>query len=186
VLFEKAGYVSVNKPVTLSGATEEPVSVVLEKADAVAVAPPGDVKVEDKPPGNLIKLPGDNRKPPRDRIRKPPGDGAEIKPPVDKPPVDKPPVDKPPVDKPPVDKPPVETKGEGVLAIASKPPCAIYVDSKDTGLKTPQRELKLSAGKHKITLANNEFSIKETFWVEIKPGETTKAAKNFMDKIPAP
>jgi serine/threonine protein kinase len=187
VLFEKEGYVSVNKPVTLSGNSEEAIAVVLDKADAVAVAPANpDGGSADKPPGNakppVDKPPGDRHKPPRDR-QKPPGDQVAVdKPPVDKPPVDKPPVDKPPVDKPPVDKPPVE-KGDGVLMITSKPPCNIYVDSKDTGLKTPQREMKLPAGKRKITLVNNEFSIKETFWVEIKVGETAKASKDFMDKV---
>jgi serine/threonine protein kinase len=181
VLFEKPDYVSVNKPISMTGATEESVSVVLDKAPTgVAVKPPGDGTTRIKVPGGD----GGTRKPPGDGGRKPPGDGS------------KPPGDgtKPPGDgtKPPGDggdggsKPPIDTvKGEGVLALSSKPPCNIFVDAKDTGLKTPQREIKLSAGKHKITLVNNEYSIKETFWVEIKPGETTKQGKDFMDKIPA-
>jgi hypothetical protein len=53
------------------------------------------------------------------------------------------------------------------------------------GVKTPQREMKLPSGKHKITLVDNEYSIRETFWVEIKPGETAKASKDFMDKVQA-
>jgi hypothetical protein len=132
------------------------------------------------PDGGSGKKPGGGSgKPPVDKppVDKPPVD------PVDKPPVDKPPVDKPPVDKPPVDKPPV-AKGEGTLLLGAKPPCEIFIDGRNTGLKTPQRDLKLSAGKHKITLLNNEFGIKESFSIEIKPDEQTKVTKDFSDRLP--
>jgi serine/threonine protein kinase len=181
VVFEKDGYVPVTKPLTISGSPEEKVVVNLEKGSQVAVAPgsdgPGPVT---SPDGGSGKKPGGgSSKPP---VEKPPID----KPPVDKPPidpVDKPPVDKPPVDKPPVDKPPV-AKGEGTLLLGAKPPCEIFIDGRNTGLKTPQRDLKLSAGKHKITLLNNEFGIKESFSIEIKPDEQTKVTKDFSDRLP--
>jgi hypothetical protein len=48
----------------------------------------------------------------------------------------------------------------------------------------PQREIKLPAGKHKITLLNNEFGIKESFSVDIKANETAKAVKDFSDRLP--
>jgi serine/threonine protein kinase len=183
VLFEKPGYVSKNMPVALSGAGEETVSAVLDKADAVAVNPPGN-DAGTKPPGGGTKPPGGGS-----RVKPPGGgDGGGTKPPGGgdgggtKPPGGDGGGTKPPGG----DGGDGGTKpagGDGVLAIASKPPCDIFVDSKDTGLKTPQREMKLSAGKHKITLVNNEFSIKETFWVEVKANETVKASKNFMDKL---
>ena len=91
---------------------------------------------------------------------------------------------RPPVDKPPVDKPPPAAKGEGTLQLGAKPPCEIFIDGRNTGLKTPQREIKLSAGKHKITLLNNEFGIKESFTVEIKADEPTKLVKDFSDRLP--
>ncbi len=74
-------------------------------------------------------------------------------------------------------------KAEGVLSLGAKPPCEIFIDGRNTGLRTPQRELKLPAGRRKITLLNNEFGIKESFWVEIKAGETTKTVKDFSDRI---
>jgi serine/threonine protein kinase len=75
-------------------------------------------------------------------------------------------------------------KGEGTLLLGSKPPCEIFIDGRNTGLKTPQREIRLPAGKHKITLLNNEFGIKESFAVEIKANETAKMVKDFSDRLP--
>ena len=75
-------------------------------------------------------------------------------------------------------------KGEGTLSLGAKPPCEIFIDGRNTGLKTPQREIKLTAGKHKITLLNNEFGIKESFPVEIKANDTTKMVKDFSDRLP--
>jgi hypothetical protein len=74
--------------------------------------------------------------------------------------------------------------GQGTLTIGSKPPCEIYVDGTATGLHTPQKEMKLPAGKHRITLINNEFGIKETFVVDIKADATEKAIKDFSDRLP--
>ena len=72
----------------------------------------------------------------------------------------------------------------GTLQLGAKPQCKIYIDGKDTGLSTPQRTLEVKAGTRKITLVNNEFGIRETFSVEIKPGTTEKVIKDFSDKIP--
>ncbi len=193
VVFEKDGYVSVTRPLTLTGAPEEKVAVALERT-AVAAVDTGPVTVPDRgnpggtgrPPGGRIDLtPGGTDKPPGGTGDKPPGG-------TDKPPGgtgDKPPggTDKPPggTDKPPGGEP-VERptpRGDGVLLLGSKPPCEIFIDGRNTGLRTPQREIKLSAGRHKVTLLNNEFGIKESFSIEIKPGETTRAVKDFSDRI---
>ncbi len=173
VLFEKQGYVSVNRPIVFTGIQEEKVNVPLEKTGAL---------VTTEPP----KLPDDpkNNKPP---VVTPP-----VKPPIEKPPVVvappvKPPVEKPPIEKPPIEKPPVvveKPKGTGTLTLGSKPPCEIYVDGAPTGLHTPQPKMSLPAGKHRITLINNEFGINERFVVDIKPDAVEKVIKDFSDKLP--
>jgi serine/threonine protein kinase len=94
-----------------------------------------------------------------------------------------PPVEKPdPVEKPKPDPDPPKASGTGTLMIGAKPPCMIFIDGKNTGKKTPQRDLELSAGRHKITLVNNEFNIKETFTITIKANQPNKVMKDMMDR----
>jgi len=81
--------------------------------------------------------------------------------------------------------PPEEKKsagGEGYLRLGSKPWTNIAVDGKDTGLHTPQTQMKLGAGSHRVTLANPQFNIKETFSVDIKAGETVTLIKDLRPK----
>lgn len=75
------------------------------------------------------------------------------------------------------------SSGHGSLMIGARPPCRIYVDGKDTGKTTPQRALKLKAGKHKITLVNKEHGIKTTGTVVIEAGKTTKIVRDMSDRI---
>src|SRR5262249_14817506 len=161
--FEKQGYVSVNRPIVFTGAPEEKIVVNLEKATPVAVEQPA---VRPQPPAPPV------------RRNNPPVDKPVV---ANTPPVDKPPVDKPPVDKPPVDKP---AAGMGSLTLGSKPPCDIFIDGKATGQHTPQRDIKLSVGSHRITLLNNEFGIKETFKVDIKADTPEKMIKDYSDRLP--
>ncbi len=185
VVFEKDGYVSVTRPLALTGAAEEKVAVALERA-AVAVidhdGPDGPATTPDRTPGGVVHTPGGVVHTPGGTGDKPPG-GTGDKPPGGT-------GDKPPGgtgDKPPggtIDRPPPVAKGEGVLSLGAKPPCEIFVDGRNTGLRTPQREMKLSAGKHKITLLNNEFGIKESFNVDIKVDEPTKMVKDYSARIP--
>ncbi len=176
VTFEKEGYVSVTRPLSLTGSPEEKVVVNLERA-AVAAAGRADRPVRDRSVGGPVATPAGGE----------PGGAKPVgaKPVGDKPVGDKPVADKPvPTgDKPAVDKPVPAAKGEGVLSLGAKPPCEIFIDGRNTGLKTPQREIKLSAGKHKITLLNNEFGIKESFVVDIKTDAPTKMVKDFSDRI---
>ena len=171
VLFEKSGYVSVNRPVVFTGALEEKIVVPLEKASgssSVAVTPP-------TPPTPTVKpdRPKSSGTGPVTRI--------DSTPKPDKPPVEQPKPDQP---KPAVDKPDVVKAGNGVLKLGSKPRCEIYIDGSSTGLFTPQLNLKLSAGKHRITLVNNEFGIRETFSVDIKADDTEKVTKDYSDRLP--
>jgi eukaryotic-like serine/threonine-protein kinase len=166
VIFEKPGYVSVAKPVQASGKSEEVFAAVLDPA-----------RVAEVPPKT-----GGGKKPERGIARtdkgtrgggdKTSGGGTIVDAGGDK-----------GGDKGPGaggDKP---TKGDGILSLGAKPPCEIYIDGKATGLRTPQREIKLSAGRHKVTLMNNEYGIKESFTIEIKAGEVTKSVKDFTDRM---
>jgi hypothetical protein len=76
-----------------------------------------------------------------------------------------------------------EPVGEGMLGLMSKPPCRIFIDGRDIGQKTPQVGIKLKAGRHRVTLVNNEFGLKESFVVEIQAGETVKAIRDLTDRI---
>jgi len=183
VLFEKPGYVSVNRPIVISGILEEKIAVSLEKAGSVAAVVP-----EVKPTGPVIK-PDTKIEKPVTKIEKP---DAKIEKPDTK--IEKPDtkIEKPDtkIEKPdtkPDTKVGNDTKvaaGSGTLMLGSKPSCDIYVDGSNTGLHTPQRAMKLSAGKHRITLINNEFGIKETFVVDIKADATEKAIKDYSDRLP--
>lgn len=80
-------------------------------------------------------------------------------------------------------KPEARADGKGTLMLAAKPPCDIIIDGKKTGLTTPQRDLDLSAGKHKITLINKEHGIKEAFSVTVKAGQSTRVVKDLTRKM---
>jgi hypothetical protein len=70
--------------------------------------------------------------------------------------------------------------GDGVLMVSSKPPCEILVDGVATGLTTPQRAIKLSAGTHKVTLVNTAEKIKKTVTITVSADQPTKVIENFM------
>lgn len=71
----------------------------------------------------------------------------------------------------------------GALSISSKPPCEILVDGKPLGLRTPQLDVQLAPGVHKITLVNVEFGIEDSFSIEIAAGERVRTSKDFSDKL---
>jgi hypothetical protein len=138
VLFEKPGYVSVNRPVTFSGGVEEHVIVNLEPTT---------------PPASTSPRPAAN----------PPARPASAQPASDQ---------------------GAAAVAQGVLVLGSKPPCAIAIDGNPTGLHTPQKELKLAVGRRRITLTNSEFSIKDTFTVDIKADAPEKVIKDYSDQLP--
>jgi hypothetical protein len=70
--------------------------------------------------------------------------------------------------------------GEGILMIASKPPCDIVIDGTPTGLTTPQREIPLRAGTHKVTLVNKAENINKTLSVRITADQSTKVIQDLM------
>jgi hypothetical protein len=54
------------------------------------------------------------------------------------------------------------------------------VDGKLIGV-TPQRSISLPAGSHTLQLVNDEFSIRKSVQVEIKPGEITTQVMNLAE-----
>ena len=85
-------------------------------------------------------------------------------------------VDKPKDPPPPKKEEPKkeEPKGTATITIASKPVARIYIDGKDTGRFTPLLDFKISAGKHKIELVNNDFNLRKTYYVTLENGESQK------------
>ncbi|HUS31607.1 MAG TPA: protein kinase [Kofleriaceae bacterium] len=184
VLFEKTGYVSVNKPIVFTGSADEPISVVLEKAGAVAAVATQTPKTETKTETQTqVKVQTPKTNTGGTPVTRP-DTKTETKVETPKTETKTETKTEAKVETPKVETPKAEAKGEGTLLLGSKPPCDIFIDGKATGLQTPQRDIKLTSGKHKITLVNNEFGIKETFSVEIKPDAVEKQIKDYSDRIP--
>jgi hypothetical protein len=67
----------------------------------------------------------------------------------------------------------------GVLMVASKPPCEIVIDGKPTQLETPQRSIALSPGTHSVTLINAKLHINKTVPVQVAANKPTKLIRDF-------
>lgn len=78
------------------------------------------------------------------------------------------------------------TGGEGIVMINAKPPCRILVDGKDTGLRTPVRELRLTAGEHEITLVNDEYGIEDRSAITVNAGAPARLVRDLTAKLPKP
>jgi eukaryotic-like serine/threonine-protein kinase len=187
VLFEMPGYVSANRPVTLSGLERESITVVLEKADGSTPARALDPIPALVPARSDAAVPGGLKRPP---LNKPAPDRPE--PPKPRAPVKGVAAGEPNPGTPSKSQPAKDPSGEepvisaeGTLQLGSKPPCEILVDGKATGLSTPQREILLPVGSHKITLVNEEYSIRESFFVDIRADVPAKVVKDFSDRLPA-
>ncbi len=76
------------------------------------------------------------------------------------------------------------TVGSGSIALTSHPVCDILVDGTPAGLHTPQHELKLAAGRHRITLVDAEHKIRDTFVVDVKAGGNQAIDKDYLPKEP--
>ena len=202
VLFEKPGYVSVNRPIVFSGGSEERVVANLEKAgdestggdnqgSAVKAVEPKAVEPKAVEP-KAVEPKAVDRTPPHKVIRPAPEKAVPAKGTPAKGASGRPATEPESTSEATPDKATPETsaeataeaRGQGVLVLGSKPPCDIVIDGSTTGLHTPQKEIKLPAGRHRITLVNNEFGIKETFTVEIKADTTEKLIKDYSDRLP--
>ncbi len=81
-----------------------------------------------------------------------------------------------------VDSEKARPRRQGTLRIATKPACDIHIDGRKTGLRTPQRALKLKPGKHTITLVNKKLKIRKKLSVRIEEGKTTRVTKDLRRK----
>jgi hypothetical protein len=68
----------------------------------------------------------------------------------------------------------------GTLRLNSRPWAQVSVDGHAVG-NTPQPNLQLSAGKHKIQLSNPQLGLAKTVTVTIKGGETLTQVVNLSD-----
>ena len=85
----------------------------------------------------------------------------------------------------PVPEPYIEKKGEpGFVRLSSKPSCAILIDGKDSGLKTPQRKLKLTPGVHTITLKPPAGYDEENLSLDVRSGHTEVIVKDLRESKP--
>ncbi len=68
--------------------------------------------------------------------------------------------------------------GTGTLRINSTPWTEVYVDGERRG-NTPQMNISVRSGSHRITLVNSEFNIRDSFSVEVAPGATVPVIKRY-------
>jgi eukaryotic-like serine/threonine-protein kinase len=61
--------------------------------------------------------------------------------------------------------------GQGMLRINSRPWSQVTIDGRAIG-NTPQMNVPLPAGNHRVSLVNPEFNLKKTLTITIKPGQT--------------
>jgi HSP20 family molecular chaperone IbpA len=61
--------------------------------------------------------------------------------------------------------------GQGTLRINSRPWSQVTIDGRAIG-NTPQMNVALPAGNHRVTLVNPEFNLKKNLTITIKPGQT--------------
>jgi len=64
--------------------------------------------------------------------------------------------------------------GKATLKINSVPVARVHIDGKDTGQRTPLLNYEVEAGKHEIQFINEEFGLRKTRYVNVKPGDTKK------------
>ncbi len=175
VIFERNGYVGQTKPIEFSGRPEESIVAILARAPSVAHDRAPD-RTSSHSGGTRVVDHTPDRTAPRDKVRETKHDTVASNDHGGSNPF----AEDPGESRPPKKDTP---SGTGSLNIGSKPPCKIYIDGKNTGKTTPQRGMSMPAGRHKITLVNNTYNIKETFGVTVKANDSSTVMKNMMDRI---
>lgn len=72
----------------------------------------------------------------------------------------------------------VRPAGKGILQITSSSPMQVWVDGRNSKAMTPVR-IRLLAGKHRVSLLDNQRGKARSFDVVIRPDETTKVSKSY-------
>ena len=81
-------------------------------------------------------------------------------------------------------KPIVKPALAGTLMIGCKPACDVVIDG-GAPLHGPQ-QLKLPAGRHRVTLVNAELGINDSSVVDVRAGAVAKVSKDYSDRLPKP
>ena len=68
----------------------------------------------------------------------------------------------------------------GTLRINSRPWSQVYVDGRLIG-NTPQLNIALSSGRHKVKLVNPDMGMTKRFSVRVKAGKATTKIGNLME-----
>ena len=71
----------------------------------------------------------------------------------------------------PTPDPPAVAGGNGTLRVNTRPWSQVFVDGRLIG-NTPQMSIPVSAGSHTVMFVNDEFGLRKTIKVSVKPGET--------------
>ncbi len=80
-----------------------------------------------------------------------------------------------PVERPEMNEPDMSAGsggGEGTLRVNTRPWSQVFVDGRLIG-NTPQMNISLPSGSHRLTLVNSDFNIRETVNVQIRAGQVT-------------
>jgi serine/threonine protein kinase len=177
VVFQRDGYVTITRPVEMDGSPELAVAVVMERVGGVASR--DETPTRAREPASRDETSTRAREPAIELPRRdapeesdPPRSGSSRNGPT-----------RPPPRRVETARPAPEPAEPGRLMLGSKPPCKIFIDGQDTGLTTPQRDLEVPAGTHKITFVNNEFRIKVSESITVNPGEEVRVIKDFTDQI---
>jgi serine/threonine protein kinase len=67
--------------------------------------------------------------------------------------------------------PPAVAGGNGTLRVNTRPWSQVFVDGRLIG-NTPQMNIPVSSGSHTVMFVNDEFGLRKTIKVSVKPGET--------------
>lgn len=74
---------------------------------------------------------------------------------------------------------PMAAGGPGTLRINTRPWSQVYVDGRLIG-NTPQMNISLPAGRHRVSLVNPDFNIRQTISVNIQAGQTLTRIVNLQ------
>ncbi len=80
-------------------------------------------------------------------------------------------------------KTPAKNAAPGILMLGAKPPSLIFIDGKATGLTTPQTNIRLAPGKHRVILVNKALGIRDSFSVTVVSGKKIKRIRTNTNKI---
>jgi len=81
-----------------------------------------------------------------------------------------PPEPRQPITSPTPDPPVASGGGNGTLRVQTRPWSQVFVDGRLIG-NTPQMSIPVSAGSHTLLFVNDEFGLRKTIKVTVKPGE---------------